>query len=139
MTDGTSSQVRPDAVYGCNLGCARDGSFLVARFDLGISARAVRIPKGAAIWMLDNIPISEGLVFGGHYPILEPEDWDGARTPSVVKVRAVEMEGRLVLLLELQDGSEANFYLPNMPRWTFTHQLRSYEPQLRSQRASGML
>jgi hypothetical protein len=93
-----------DTVHGCNLAADRNGSMIVAKFDLGHVVKTFLMPSLIAKYILEKAPVMEGGHVNWTTPEIEPKDWDGVFTPMMTSLSINEFDNEMALEIKLNRG-----------------------------------
>lgn len=94
-----------DVVHGCMLGMDKQGRFVVAKFDLGNIKKTMWIPAKTANFILREAPVLERENPNYTFPAIEPDDWDGAKTPAITDFEIIEASNGIVFMPKLNRGT----------------------------------
>lgn len=121
-----------DTVQGCNLAADRNGSMIVAKFDIGHLTKTFFIPSLIAKYILEKAPVLEGDHANCTVPEIEPKDWDGDITQMMTSISINEFDNEVTLQMQIDRG-ETDGLLFRRDVWSFfIKNLWQYEKHLLS-------
>jgi hypothetical protein len=120
-----------DVVHGCMLGMDKQGRFVVAKFDLGNTTKTMWIPAKTANFILRESPVLERQNPKYTFPAIEPDDWDGAKTPTITHFELIEAEDGMIFIPKLNRGTTDGLIF-RLDAWSiFIKHLWQYQKYLR--------
>jgi hypothetical protein len=117
-------------VHGCAIGASTDKLYLISRFDLGNRSIPFIIPSAVVRWILDLPAAPRAPDSGCTIPAIQPDDWDGSKTPVMEGANITRMDDGLTMRPDVNQGLTETL-LFNFANWThFIDYIRQYESSL---------